>query len=233
MMKDKSKAIPVSRILSKGKRFRNDNEKERKFHDKAKRLRKFHAEKKKILEELDFRSRKVVEEVQALDQTEDEEEDPDLTDEEDEIDETSPLDGTLCKFFQQGKCTRADCQYIHLKDGSSSLSSGKRKRKPCKFYHSRGGCQKGDQCKFEHEGEARFTASKSSPKLNGFLSIHERVEDQRQRRIREQKEIERLKTEKQEQRAKWKKKLSYKTKSGQPMLKYRVLKVLSDLKSNS
>lgn len=67
-----------------------------------------------------------------------------------------------CKFFQEGRCSRAECPFAHVAAGAAQTEAPRRSletprlpqkpRDPCHF-HAIGRCTKGKSCPFSHDSK--------------------------------------------------------------------------------
>ena len=92
------------------------------------------------------------------------------------FDKTDAIARKLCFAFQNGKCTKkaGECIFGHepakkaqsRRKGSPSPNRGPKSESPCIFF-SKGMCNAGDRCEYNHSGATGTPAASDDKKING------------------------------------------------------------------
>jgi hypothetical protein len=185
-----------------------------------------------LKEHFEQEDRREREEMQMMKQNgKDEREEMSEAEEESEAENEEVPERVECKFFKKGACKMgSNCTFAHVLasedgEGHKSVASAPL----CKFFKSRAGCKAGSNCKFSHgEGDNRKPADTRKTFLE---QMHEKRQAEIEEKQRKKEENEANKQAKLQDRQKWKKKLSQKTRTGQPVMKHQMSKILNKLSS--
>lgn len=149
------------------------------------------------------------------------------------VDDSKIVDLLSCEFSTSGSCVKGNaCTYRHdkTKFSTSAVSRARSSTRVCKFWGSRGGCKKANRCSYSHADGNGLSHRVEKPYLTRLY------EKSQERKNLKKKNIDENEAERQAKLAARKKrstKMRMKTKNGQPVMKYQMENLLSQIKRNS